>query len=103
MHILETKRCNTEEQLLSREEMMNALGLLVHRMDAIDVQLRKRLPPLFARDHDQWIASPGGSWVGGFWSGMVVVASTDDRISFGSTQSVRNLSTLIPKNQRRFH
>jgi len=66
--MVEAKRCNTEKQLLSREEMMNALGLLVHRMDAIDANCANGFPLYSPGTTDQWIASPGGSWVGGFWS-----------------------------------
>jgi unsaturated chondroitin disaccharide hydrolase len=68
MHMVEAKRCNTEKQLLSREEMMNALGLLVHRMDAIDANCANGFPLYSPGTTEQWIASPGGSWVGGFWS-----------------------------------
>jgi unsaturated chondroitin disaccharide hydrolase len=68
MHMAEIKHCNTEEPLLSREEIMDALGLLVRRMDAIDANCANGFPLYSPGTTNQWIASPGGSWVGGFWS-----------------------------------
>ncbi len=71
MHTLKTKICNTEdtEERLSREQMMNALELLVHRMDTIDTNCANGFPLYSPGTTDHWMISPGGSWVGGFWSG----------------------------------
>ena len=44
MHLLERKPCNTGEQLLSREEMTNALALMIHRMEAIDSRCTDSFP-----------------------------------------------------------
>ncbi len=69
MYTLKTKTCNTEERLLSHEQMMNALELLVHRMDAINANCANGFPLYSPGTTDHWMISPGGSWVGGFWSG----------------------------------
>ncbi|SEL40867.1 glucuronyl hydrolase [Nitrosovibrio tenuis] len=69
MHILKTQPCNTVERLLSREEMMDALELLVHRMDIIDTKSMNGFPLYSPAATDRWTISPGGSWAGGFWSG----------------------------------
>ena len=79
MYMAETKHCNTEGPLLSREEMMDALGLLVRRMDAIDAQLYERLPSLFARSHGSMDDLPRRLLDWRFLGRMVVAASTADR------------------------
>ena len=55
--------------MLSREEVLKALEALVHRMDIIEAQCKDGFPLYSSGPADQWVVSPGGSWVGGFWSG----------------------------------
>jgi unsaturated chondroitin disaccharide hydrolase len=69
MHILEEKASHTEAPLLSHKEMMHALELMVRRMDAIDSHCTGGFPLYSPGNTSQWVTSPGGSWVGGFWSG----------------------------------
>ena len=67
MYMAETKHCNIEGPLLSRQEMMDALELLVRRMDAIDAHCMSGFPLYSPGAGDQWTISRGGSWTGGFW------------------------------------
>lgn len=70
MRIMEKTPGNTaDEKLLSREEMLRALELMIHRMDAIDANCANGFPLYSPGSTDQWLVSPGGSWVGGFWAG----------------------------------
>lgn len=55
--------------LLSREDMSRALEWMFHRMDAIEANCGNGFPLYSPGSTDQWIVSPGGSWVGGFWAG----------------------------------
>lgn len=66
MRIMEKTPCN---ELLSHEEMRHALELMIHRMDAIDANCANGFPLYSPGSTDQWLVSPGGSWVGGFWAG----------------------------------
>ena len=69
MHILEQKAVHAGTALLSRKEMAHALELMFGRMDAIDSRCADGFP-LYSREAaNQWVISPGGSWVGGFWGG----------------------------------
>lgn len=69
MHISERKPHDIEEHLLSREEIMHALELMVHRMEVIDSGCANAFPLYSLGTTDRWVVSSGGSWVGGFWSG----------------------------------
>jgi unsaturated chondroitin disaccharide hydrolase len=70
MHIMEKIPCNTaDEKLLSHEEMLHALELMIHRMDATNANCANGFPLYSPGSTDQWVVSPGGSWVGGFWAG----------------------------------
>jgi unsaturated chondroitin disaccharide hydrolase len=69
MHILEKKACRPQTTLSSREEMMHALELMLRRMDAIDARCTDGFPLYSPGEAGQWVTSPGGSWVGGFWGG----------------------------------
>lgn len=58
-----------DERLLTREEILIAIELMIARMDAIDANCADGFPLYSPGRDDQWIISPGGSWAGGFWSG----------------------------------
>lgn len=47
--------------------MMNALELLLQRMDAIGSSCGNIFPLYSPGTTDRWVSSLGGSWVGGFW------------------------------------
>lgn len=93
MHLLERKFWNTDEQLLSQEEMTNALALMIHRMEAIDSRCADGFPLYSPGTADQWVISPGGSWVGGFWSGWWWLRS---RIT-GSALDLRKASDICQR------
>ena len=103
MYMAETKHCNTEGPLLSRQEMMDALELLVHRMDAIDAHCTSGFPLYSPGAGDQWTISRGGSWTGGFWGAWwwlrarLTGSASDRRKASGICQR------LIGKAQRGFH
>ncbi len=70
MRIMEKTPCNTaDEKLLSHEEILHALELMIYRMDAIAADCTNGFPLYSPGSTDQWLVSPGGSWVGGFWAG----------------------------------
>lgn len=54
--------------LLSREEIWSAIELMVNRIETIDSSCTDIFPLYSPGTSDDWVASPGGSWVGGFWS-----------------------------------
>ena len=53
-----------KEPLLSREEMMDALGSSVRRMDAIEAKCMSGFPLYSPGATDQWTISWAGSWIG---------------------------------------
>ncbi|SOD41131.1 glucuronyl hydrolase [Nitrosovibrio sp. Nv4] len=81
MHIVDKKSYRIDEQmlnpllstlpspLLTHGEMMSAIDLMIHRMDAIDSSCTDAFPLYSPGTTDRWVTSSGGSWVGGFWSG----------------------------------
>ncbi|PTR17575.1 unsaturated chondroitin disaccharide hydrolase [Nitrosospira sp. Nsp2] len=69
MHLMKEGSSNEQAQMLSREEVLKALESLIRRMDTIDAQCKDGFPLYSPGSTDQWTVSPGGSWVGGFWSG----------------------------------
>lgn len=93
MHLLKRKSCNTHEQLLSREEMMNALTMMIHRMEIIDSRCTDGFPLYSPGISDEWVISPGGSWMGGFWSGWWWLRS---RIT-GSASDLRKASDICQR------
>lgn len=93
MHLLERESCNTDAPLLSREEMTNALALMIHRMDAIDSRCADGFPLYSPGISDEWVISPGGSWAGGFWSGWWWLRS---RIT-GSAWDLRKASDICQR------
>ena len=69
MQILRTGNSDEQARVLSREEVLKALEALIHRMDAIEAQCKDGFPLYSPGAAGRWVVSPGGSWVGGFWSG----------------------------------
>lgn len=73
MHISEKELYGIDERmmspLLTHEEMMSAISLMTHRMDAIDSSCADAFPLYSPESTDRWVTSSGGSWIGGFWSG----------------------------------
>ncbi|MBN9132872.1 MAG: glucuronyl hydrolase [Nitrosospira multiformis] len=69
--MLEKTRYDIEEQspgiLLSHAEMKQALELLVQRLEAIHASCTNSFPLYSPGIADQWMLSPGGSWIGGYW------------------------------------
>jgi unsaturated chondroitin disaccharide hydrolase len=70
MQTLRTGTGSEQAPVLSREEVLKALEALVHRMDTIEAQCKDGFPLYSPGPADQWVVSPGGSWIGGFWSGL---------------------------------
>lgn len=80
MHIAEKEPNSIEEQLpdqlfdkplsplLSREEILIAIELMLNRMETIDSSCSNTFPLYSPGIADRWVASSGGSWTGGFWS-----------------------------------
>jgi len=106
MHIMKKTPCNTaDEKLLSHEEMLRALELMIHRMDAIDANCANGFPLYSPGSTDQWVVSPGGSWVGGFWSGCwwlrawLTEASADQRKASAICQRLANKSHVDSINR----
>ena len=93
MHILGRKSDNTDEHLLSREEMMHALELMIHRMEVVESNCANAFPLYSPGPTDWWAVSPGGSWIGGFWSGLWWLRS---RIT-GSTSDQRKASEICQR------
>ena len=69
MQTLKTGTSSEQARVLSREEVLKALEALIHRMDTIEAQCKDGFPLYSPGTAGQWVVSPGGSWVGGFWSG----------------------------------
>lgn len=69
MDITRTGTSSEQAQPLSREQVLRALDSLIHRMDTIEAQCKDCFPLYSPSSTSQWSISPGGSWVGGFWSG----------------------------------
>jgi len=55
--------------LLTRDEMLTAIELMIARMDVIDDRSGNGFPLYSPGTTDAWAVSSGGSWVGGFWAG----------------------------------
>lgn len=58
----------TGEQLVSVQEMIDAIESLFCRMDAVDKQCGSEFPLFSPGNSNAWTVSQGGSWAGGFWS-----------------------------------
>ncbi|HVW64059.1 MAG TPA: glucuronyl hydrolase [Nitrosospira sp.] len=69
MQSLEGKAGSVDMPLLSCEELMRALELMIRRMDIIDSGCAGGFPLYSPGNAGQWVTSAGGSWVGGFWGG----------------------------------
>jgi unsaturated chondroitin disaccharide hydrolase len=69
MHILKEKDGHAEATLLSHDEIMRVLELMIRRMDVIDSRCASGFPLYSPGVSGQWTTSGGGSWVGGFWAG----------------------------------
>jgi len=57
------------DTLLSREQISHTLQLLFNRMELVDAACPNKFPIYSANTTSRWLASSGGSWMGGFWSG----------------------------------
>jgi unsaturated chondroitin disaccharide hydrolase len=90
---LSEKDNNTDQALLSDKEMQSVIELLIHRMEQIDSMCDKGFPLYSPGIASQWIISPGGSWMGGFWSAWWWLRS---RIT-GSTADQRKASAICQR------
>ena len=89
-----------DEQLLTREEILIAIELMIARMDAIDANCADGFPLYSPGRNDQWI-SPGFRRMD---SGRVVVAAgACHRINVRPTQSITDMSTSNRENQLRIN
>jgi unsaturated chondroitin disaccharide hydrolase len=70
--MLKNTFCNNTDdaRLLSREEIMAALELLIRRLDTVAGDCADGFPLYAPGNSGRWAVSAGGSWVGGFWAGL---------------------------------